>query len=57
MRIFESLVRDYGVTIIMVTHERAFAERATRQLLMRDGRIVGDIVQTVQRDPSRILPR
>jgi lipoprotein-releasing system ATP-binding protein len=56
MSIFESLVRDRDVTVIMVTHEPAFAARASRRLVMRDGRIVDDIDQSAQRDPARLLP-
>ncbi|MFM2415938.1 MAG: hypothetical protein RL385_661 [Pseudomonadota bacterium] len=42
MGIFEKLVADQGLTLLMVTHEPRFAERASRQLIMRDGRIVED---------------
>lgn len=42
MSIFERLVRERGLTVAMVTHEPSFAARATRQLIMRDGRIVED---------------
>jgi lipoprotein-releasing system ATP-binding protein len=42
MGIFEKLVAEQGLTLIMVTHEPRFAERASRQLIMRDGRIVED---------------
>jgi lipoprotein-releasing system ATP-binding protein len=42
MNIFEKLVHEHGITLVMVTHEPRFAERATRQLVMRDGRIVED---------------
>jgi lipoprotein-releasing system ATP-binding protein len=45
MRVFESLVREQGITVLMVTHERSFAARASRQLVMRDGRIVEDLDQ------------
>jgi lipoprotein-releasing system ATP-binding protein len=45
MAVFESLVRERGITVLMVTHERSFAARASRQLVMRDGRIVDDIDQ------------
>jgi len=45
MHVFESLVREQGITVLMVTHERSFAARASRQLVMRDGRIVEDLDQ------------
>jgi lipoprotein-releasing system ATP-binding protein len=45
MGVFESLVRERGITVLMVTHERSFAARASRQLVMRDGRIVEDLDQ------------
>ncbi|HEX6239737.1 MAG TPA: ABC transporter ATP-binding protein [Polyangiales bacterium] len=45
MHVFESLVREQGITVLMVTHERSFAARASRQLVMHDGKIVQDIDQ------------
>jgi lipoprotein-releasing system ATP-binding protein len=45
MDIFESLVRDRGITIVMVTHERSFASLASRQIVMQDGAIIEDIDQ------------
>jgi len=42
MDVFENLVRTQGLTVVMVTHERAFAERASRRIDMQDGRIVQD---------------
>jgi lipoprotein-releasing system ATP-binding protein len=45
MEVFETLVREQGLTIVMVTHERSFAARASRQISLRDGRIVEDIDQ------------
>lgn len=45
MEAFEKLVREQGITIVMVTHERLFAERSSRQIVMSDGRIVADLDQ------------
>lgn len=45
MDVFDELVRKGGITVLMVTHERAFAERASRQLVMKDGEIVLDLDQ------------
>lgn len=42
MDVFERLVRQDGQTVVMVTHERTFAERASRQIVMRDGVIIED---------------
>jgi putative ABC transport system ATP-binding protein len=42
MDIFTSLVRDQGITVILVTHEAEVAEYADRTVRMRDGRIVSD---------------
>lgn len=50
MEIFEKLVREQGITIVMVTHERSFASRASRQVVMSDGQIIADIDQSTQ-DP------
>ncbi len=49
MNVFESLVREQGITVVMVTHEREFAARASRQLVMHDGEIVED---RDQREPG-----
>src|SRR6185369_17355359 len=48
MEVFEKLVRDQGLTIVMVTHERAFAARASRQIVLSDGQVVEDIDQRAQ---------
>jgi len=45
MEVFEKLVREQGLTIIMVTHERSFAGRASRQIGLRDGKVVEDVDQ------------
>jgi lipoprotein-releasing system ATP-binding protein len=45
MEAFEKLVREDGRTIVMVTHEHSFALRASRQIVMSDGRIVADVDQ------------
>jgi putative ABC transport system ATP-binding protein len=40
---FERLNRELGQTIVMVTHDAAVAERAPRQITVRDGLIAADI--------------
>ncbi len=45
MEAFERLVREQGITIVMVTHEHMFASLASRQIVMSDGRVVSDIDQ------------
>ena len=40
---FERLNRELGQTIVMVTHDSAVAERAPRQILVRDGLIASDV--------------
>ncbi|MBI2807025.1 MAG: ABC transporter ATP-binding protein [Planctomycetes bacterium] len=40
---FERLNRELGQTIVMVTHDVAVAERAPRQITVRDGVIASDI--------------
>ncbi len=40
--LFESLNRERGMTVVMVTHDTAFAERASRQVVLKDGAIVAD---------------
>lgn len=48
MDVFEDLVRNRGLTVVMVTHEKMFAARASRQIEMQDGKIVADIDQRVR---------
>jgi putative ABC transport system ATP-binding protein len=40
---FERLNRELGQTIVMVTHDAVVAERAPRQILVRDGWIASDL--------------
>src|SRR6185369_1045978 len=48
MEVFERLVREQGLTIVMVTHERTFAWRASRQVVLSDGEVIEDIDQCSQ---------
>jgi ABC-type lipoprotein export system ATPase subunit len=43
-QVFTEIARS-GLTIVMVTHDVGLAERTTRRVEMRDGRIIGDRVQ------------
>ena len=42
MNLLRSLHRDYGTTLILVTHERAIASSMERVIALRDGRIESD---------------
>jgi lipoprotein-releasing system ATP-binding protein len=42
MDLFCRINREQKVTIVMVTHDSDFAERATRRIVLKDGRIVSD---------------
>jgi putative ABC transport system ATP-binding protein len=42
MEVLASLNRDEGLTIVLVTHEAEIAAYASRELLVKDGQIVGD---------------
>ena len=42
MEVFEQLVREQGLTIVMVTHERLFALRTSRQVELSDGQVIAD---------------
>lgn len=42
MRLFRSLNREYGVTILMVTHNEMIAQQTDRNIFMMDGIIIGD---------------
>ncbi len=41
MQLLDMLNRDYGITVIMITHDQALAERAMRTVHISDGRIDG----------------
>ena len=41
MQLLEQLNRD-GITLLIVTHDRAIGGRARRRLTLRDGKIVSD---------------
>jgi ABC-type lipoprotein export system ATPase subunit len=43
MLLFTALVREHGITVILVTHEADIAAYADRQVRMRDGHIVEDV--------------
>ena len=43
LNLFHQLNRE-GLTVIVVTHNSAFAETAQRQLTLRDGKLVSDIL-------------
>jgi len=40
-------VREERITVVMVTHERSFASRASRQIILQDGRVLEDIDQNL----------
>ena len=44
LQILSSLVRDEGLTVVMVTHERDALRQATRTITLVDGRIVDEQV-------------
>ena len=43
MTILEKLAHEQGVAVLMVTHDLSLAQRADRQILLRDGKIVKEI--------------
>jgi putative ABC transport system ATP-binding protein len=45
IELFERLNREQGITIVMVTHDPDFALRASRQLTLKDGRVVADEIR------------
>jgi putative ABC transport system ATP-binding protein len=45
LALLQTLNRERGITIVLVTHERDIAACASRVITMRDGRIVTDVVQ------------
>ncbi len=57
--LFFQINREHGTTIVVVTHNPAFAERMPRVVNMRDGRVEHDDVRTVDKpaiaSPSLVL--
>ncbi len=49
MDIFDHLVRDRGMTVVMVTHEASYAARTHREIRLRDGRITDVIAHRLAR--------
>jgi putative ABC transport system ATP-binding protein len=52
---FERLNRELGQTIVMVTHDAAVAERAPRQITVRDGIIAADIRRSITSVASTLI--
>jgi putative ABC transport system ATP-binding protein len=44
MKILETLNRDEGITIILVTHEVDVAAYAAREIVIKDGQVLSDRV-------------
>jgi putative ABC transport system ATP-binding protein len=49
MKLFQTLNRDQGITIVLVTHELDIAEYARRQIHFKDGSVVSDQMTTSSR--------
>jgi putative ABC transport system ATP-binding protein len=50
--LLETLWREHGLTVILVTHDDGIAARAGRVLRMRDGRLGGDEVDEAERSAT-----
>lgn len=50
--LFDELHRE-GRTVVVITHDPEVAERAQRQVVIRDGRIIGDPIQSEEMGESR----
>ena len=50
--LLETLWREHGLTVILVTHDDGIAARAGRVLRMRDGRLAGDEVDEAERSAT-----
>jgi ABC-type siderophore export system fused ATPase/permease subunit len=49
MHLFVELVRQDGKTMLVVTHDTDFVERADRLLLMREGKVIEATAESVGR--------
>ena len=57
VELLESLNREDGVTIVLVTHDLALAERADRIVRLADGRVIEDRPTARARDAAAGPPR
>ncbi|HTU00964.1 MAG TPA: ABC transporter ATP-binding protein [Candidatus Sulfotelmatobacter sp.] len=55
MAIFQSLNREHGITVILVTHEADVAAYTSRTILFRDGRLLKDTRVLAPRDAAAEL--
>jgi putative ABC transport system ATP-binding protein len=55
MDIFQTLNRERGITVMLITHEQDIAEHGTRIIKFRDGRVVNDQKVTNRRDAGEEL--
>jgi len=55
LALLQTLNRDRGITIVLVTHERDIAACASRVVTMRDGQIVSDVRQERPMDAAAEL--
>jgi putative ABC transport system ATP-binding protein len=55
LALLQRLNRERGITIVLVTHERDIAACASRVIMMRDGRVVSDVVQDEPMDAAAEL--
>jgi putative ABC transport system ATP-binding protein len=54
MRIFESLNRELGITVVFVTHDREVASHTGRIVKLRDGQVVSDEVNSPTPIPAPV---
>jgi putative ABC transport system ATP-binding protein len=47
LQLLHSLHRDYGTTLVLVTHDRAIASSMERVIALRDGRIETDTLTDI----------
>jgi lipoprotein-releasing system ATP-binding protein len=56
IQLFEKLNREQGTTLVMVTHDPLFAERASRRVSLKDGRVIGDSAAQQMPSPASVAP-
>jgi putative ABC transport system ATP-binding protein len=55
LALLQTLNRDRGITVVLVTHERDIAACASRVVTMRDGQVVSDVRQAQPMDAAAEL--
>jgi ABC-type lipoprotein export system ATPase subunit len=49
------LHKERAITLVLVTHDQALASEAQRQIVLRDGEVISDVLNRRDAETQRIL--